>query len=178
MTQEELRTFLAESRARLLATVEAAPTELLTRRPAPERWSPLEVVEHVALAEEWFVQIVGGLVEEGRQKGLRYTAGTPRNMDALAALNEQVDLRKPMKAAEFVEPTGSASLTDLRDRLERSRQGLLDLFPALDELDTDQLKCRHLTQPFELNAYQWAHLSGLHDRQHTRQIRQALEALS
>ena len=80
-----------------------------------------------------------------------------------------------MEAAEFTHPTGTAFLPYLLEQLGRSRQGLLDLFPVLDELDTDQLRYRHPTQHFELNAYQWVHLSGLHDRLHTRQIRQALE---
>jgi hypothetical protein len=178
MTSQELEQFLSDARARLLATVEATAPELLTRRPTPERWSPIEVVEHVALVERWFVQIVSDLADEGTNRGLLFKDGMVRTIDALPALNAQVDLRRPMQAAEFVHPTGRVALPRLLEQLSQSRQDLLGLLPALDQLDTDQLKHVHPTQRFELNAYQWVHLSGLHDRIHTRQIRQALEGAS
>lgn len=178
MASEALRSFLAESRARLVATVQVAAPELLTRRPAPERWSPLEVLEHVALVERWFVQIVAGLAEEGARQGLRFQEGTTRATDSIAAMATQVDIHKPMQAAEFVHPTGEASLPELLEQLSRSRQDLLGLLPALDELDTNRLQFRHPTQHFLLNAYEWVHLSGVHDRLHARQIRQALESAS
>lgn len=176
LTPHELREFLAESRARLLAIVSQITPDRLAQRPSPERWSPLEVVEHLAVTEEWFRQIVSGLIEEGRRGGLYHQEGGPRSIDAIPALAAQIDLQKPMVAAEFAQPTGALPLDGLLERLERSRQGLLDLCPALDELDTDRLRFRHPFQPFELNAYQWVHLSGLHDRTHTRQIRKALSS--
>lgn len=178
LTPQELSEFLAESRARLLATVSEITPDRLVQRPSPERWSPLEVVEHLALAEEWFRQIVQDLIEEGRRGGLYYQEGGPRSIDAIPALAAQVDLQRPMVAAEPVQPTGALPLDGLLQRLERSRQGLLELFPALDQLDTDQLRFRHPFQPFELNAYQWVHLSGLHDRTHTRQIRKGLSSIA
>ena len=87
MTSQELQQFLSDARARLLATVEAMETELLTRRPTPERWSPIEVLEHVALVERWFVQIVSDLADEGRSRGLMFKDGMVRTIDALPALN-------------------------------------------------------------------------------------------
>lgn len=128
------------------------------------------------LAERWFGQIVATLAEEGVQRGLRAREGMERSLDALAAMASQVELGKPMEAAPWVRPTGTLGLPELRDQLSQSRQALLDLLPALDQLDTDQLRYEHPTQHFVLNAYQWVHLSGVHDRLHTRQIRQALEA--
>jgi hypothetical protein len=175
LVAHELGEFLSESRARLLAVVDGIAPELLAKRPSPERWSPLEVIEHLALAEEWFVQIVSELVAEGRRNGLRYTAGQPKHADAVAALAAQMDVRQPQQAPDFTHPTGAAPLTALLERLARSRQALLALLPALDELDTDQLRFRHPTAHWELNASEWAHLSGVHDRQHTRQIRHALD---
>lgn len=176
MVFQELQEFLAESRVRLLATVDGTAPELLVKRPAPERWSPLEVLEHLALGEEWYVKIVTVLVEEGRRKGLRYREGQPRNTDAVAALAAQIDIHKPQEAPDFGHPTGSALLPVLLERLARSRQELLGLLPALAELDTDKLMFRHPTLHFELNACQWVHLSGVHDRMHSRQIRKALDS--
>lgn len=178
MASQEFLAFLADSRARLLAVVEGAAPELLTRRPAPERWSALEVVEHLALTEPWFLQVASDLAEDGRRKGLWYNEGQPRSTDSVAALMQQIDVRQPLVAMESVRPTGSVALPDLLERLGRSRQGLLDLLPVLDELDTDQLRFRHPTAGFELTAYEWVHLAGAHERQHTRQIRKALEAVS
>lgn len=90
----------------------------------------------------------------------------------------QVDIRKPMEAGEWVLPAGSSRLPQVLEQLDRSRQALLGVLPALDELDTDQLEYTHPKQGFTLNAYQWVHLSGVHDRLHARQIRQALESAS
>lgn len=172
----ELRSFLSESRSRLLAAVDATRPERLGRRPLPGKWSPLEVVEHLALAEEWYVQIVTDLVSDGLSRGLRYQPGGPRSTDALAALAAQMDISRPMQAIELSHPTGQEGLPRLLDRLQRSREALLDLLPALHEVDTDQLRYRHPTLHFELNACQWVHLSGLHDRIHARQIRQAVDS--
>jgi hypothetical protein len=176
MVSQELQQFLFASRARLRAAVEGVAPDRLVKRPTPQRWSPLEVMEHLAIGEEWYLQIVSGLVEEGRHLGLRYREGQPRNMDAVNSLSAQIDIRKPQVAASFAQPTGITSLPLLLARLDLSRRGLLDLLPDLDELDTDRLCFRHPTLHFELNAYQWVHLSGLHDRMHTRQIRHALES--
>lgn len=171
---QELEAFLADSRSRLLKALDGVSAEELQRRPGPEKWSPLEIVEHLALAEEWFLQIVTRLAEEGQQQGLRYVAGAPRTTDAVPVMAEYVDVRGPLAAPEPVHPRGEGDLDSLLARLARSRQGLVALLPTLAQLDTDRLIFRHPTHQFPLNALQWIHLSGLHDRVHARQIRTAV----
>ena len=136
MVAHELGEFLSESRARLLAVVNGVAPELLAERRSPERWSPLEVIEHLALAEEWYVQVVSELVAEGQRNGLRYMAGQPKHADAVAALAQQIDIRQPQEAPDFTRPTGGAPLGALLERLARSRHALLALLPSLTSIPT------------------------------------------
>ncbi len=41
----------------LRRTVEAVPVALRSRRPAPDRWSAAEVVDHIAIVEEQILQL-------------------------------------------------------------------------------------------------------------------------
>jgi hypothetical protein len=53
----ELLEQLEHRHMQLRRTVEAVPVALRSRRPAPDRWSAAEVVDHIAIVEEQILQL-------------------------------------------------------------------------------------------------------------------------
>src|SRR3982750_3756815 len=53
---------LDASRAALRAAVDAVPSDLRRQRPAPDRWSVNEVLEHLSLVEGLFARRIGDAV--------------------------------------------------------------------------------------------------------------------
>src|SRR5215208_3832437 len=61
---------LDASRAALREAMAAIPIEARRQRPAPDRWAPVEIVEHLSLVERRFADIVGGKIAEALGAGL------------------------------------------------------------------------------------------------------------
>ena len=55
---EELLTHLEETRAALHAAVDAVPSSLRETRPAADRWSVAEVLEHLGRVEEQITRLL------------------------------------------------------------------------------------------------------------------------
>ncbi|MFZ5817563.1 MAG: DinB family protein [Bacillota bacterium] len=166
-TLADIRSFNDYIRSKLLKRVASLPPEMLTWRPAPERWSAAEHVEHLALAEEVYIRWLTRLVQEGRERGL---AGQPKTVDAIPELLKLTDrLEAP---AEMV-PEGRPVEESLA-RLTASREQINRFYGQLAELETDQI-----TVPFRtvrLNAAQLMHLVGIHEHRHERHLGALAEA--
>src|SRR5919199_2526811 len=66
----ELLEHLDRERAALRSSVDAIPSELRARRPAPERWSVAEVLEHLGRVERGLTRLFVTRLEEARTRGL------------------------------------------------------------------------------------------------------------
>lgn len=169
---EDLRPYLARVREKVWEAAAACPPDRLRQRPAPDAWSVLEHVEHLALSEPYLVTVIEDLVRQGRAAGLSRTPDTPRTVNALPVLAPAAGQK--FQAPPYAQPRGEDDLPGLRARLDASRARLLAALEAMEPLDTDRLLARH---PFgwKLNAAQWAHFVGIHESLHTRHIRNILE---
>lgn len=172
---EDLRPYLNRVREKLWEAVAACPPDVLGTRPAPEAWSVLEHMEHLARSEPFMVRILEDLAEDGRARGALAAPGARRAVSALDILAPQAG--RKFQAPDYSRPTGEWSLPELRARIDTSRARLLAALDDLEALDTDDLVARH---PFgwELNACQWVHFTGIHESLHTRHIRDVLAALA
>ncbi|MFZ5826486.1 MAG: DinB family protein [Bacillota bacterium] len=165
---EEIRSFNDYIRKKLLKRVESCPPEMVTWKPAPDKWSVAEHVEHLARAEEIYIHWLSHLVAEGRAKGL---TGAPQTVDAVPPLTEAA--AGPMEAPPEMEPQGRP-LAESLERLAASRAEIDQFYGQLAVLQTDEL-----TIPFRtvrLNAAQVMHLIGLHELRHERHLAGLLEA--
>ena len=61
---------LDHHRALLRRTVEEIPPDLRQRRPAPERWSAIEILEHLVLVERRLTFLFNQWLAEAREQGL------------------------------------------------------------------------------------------------------------
>jgi len=157
---------LESARAELIRVVSGLTEEQARTRPAPDRWSVLECLEHVNFVERRFL----GMVKASE-------AGVPAERDAAkeAALKERVlDRSNRRTAPEAVHPTGKyASISE----------ALLDFNTARDEtlrFATEQgvnLLSRSASHPVlgPLNGVEALLLIAGHGRRHTLQMREAAE---
>src|SRR5688572_22924094 len=96
---------LDASMAALRASVESVPPPLRSRRPAPDRWSVAEVLEHLALVEQLFTTRLAAPIGAARQAGLAAETGdsTPMPPAVAAAMANRA---APRSAPDAVKPTG------------------------------------------------------------------------
>jgi DinB family protein len=112
--QQSLRA-LDEKRRRLLDEVEALSAERLTAKPLPGKWSILEIVEHLVLAERDVLQNLpepAQLVD--RPRHLKARVGYPLVM---FVLKHGIPAKVP---SPRMLPTGSASLAALRGQWDET----------------------------------------------------------
>jgi hypothetical protein len=135
------------------------PPEVLTRRPAADRWSPLEVIEHLAV------------VERAVHRQVTSAAAVPASelrterMDAF--IEGAGTVVKPIAAPEMVHPTnrfGDKAFEIFRDR----RISTINLAKTLDV----DWRAHHADHPIfgTLDVGQWFLLAARHGERHAHQI--------
>jgi hypothetical protein len=157
---------LESTRAELIVVVSGLTEEQACTRPAPDRWSVLECLEHVSFVERRFL----GMVKASE-------AGTPAERDAAkeAALRERVlDRSSRRTAPDAVLPTGKyGSLSEALQEFNASRDETLQ-FASEQGVN---LLSRSAAHPVlgPLNGVEALLLIALHGRRHTEQMREAAQ---
>jgi len=157
---------LKESQAETLEALEKLSDEQLKFKAAPEKWSVLEVAEHILLAEG----LLFGAVQ-------RAAASTPNpdwetKTKGKTELLERVlpDRSGKAQAPESIVPTGKLARAELIAKFKEARAKTLK-FAEETQLP---LKAHTLDHPFPifgtLNAYQWLIYIPLHNIRHNQQI--------
>jgi len=169
MTPEErakVIKLLNESHKQTLDLMEGLSEEQLKFKPAPEKWSVLEVAEHIYLAEGLlFGAVEGALAAKQNPEWETKTKGKTEFL-------ERVMVSRDRKAAapESIVPTGKLTRDEVIAKLKASRAKTLK-FAEDTKLP---LKAHTLDHPFPvfntLNAYQWLIYIPLHNIRHNKQI--------
>jgi hypothetical protein len=135
------------------------PPEALTLRPAPDAWSPLEVIEHLAV------------VERGVHRQVANAAAVPpsnvRTEEKDALVDGAATVITKLKAPEMVVPNrrfGENTFNIFRDR----RVSTINLARSLDV----DWRAHHAEHPLFglLDVGQWFLLAARHGERHARQI--------
>jgi hypothetical protein len=165
---EELRARLAADLEALIGAVAILDQAQADWRPAPGRWSVGEVLHHVVLSNRSFARVTAKLVEQGRREGLAARAGERRSWPRLRSIAD-VSASGPVKNPDRVTPTHGLRIEQLRKDLVEAHRGVEVQIPALAGLELAALRFPH-PLGFELNLYQWADITGAHERRHLSQI--------
>jgi len=169
--QQRLRA-LDERRRALLDEVEALSADRLTARPLPGKWSILEIVEHLVLAER---DVLQNLPEPsqlvGRKRDLKARISYPMVVFVLK-YGIPVEVPSPRMV-----PTGHASLAGLRREWDESQRWLRSYVDGLDEHGFGSAVFVHpVTGP--LTVAQAIRLDQVHVETHARQIGRLLALTS
>jgi len=133
--------------------------EALTRRSTPDAWSPLEIIEHLAVTER------------GMHRQITYAAAQPpseeRTEEKDAIVDGAATVVRKLKAPEMVVPSnrfGEKAFTIFRDR----RISTINLARTLD-IDW---RAHHAEHPLlgRLDVGQWFLLAARHGERHAHQI--------
>jgi hypothetical protein len=166
---------LDRSRAALRAAVDTVPESARAVKPAPDRWSAAEVVEHLSIVERIFGERIEKAIQSRAAELDRETtdrAGLPGPIEARMA--DRVNKRNAVDAAL---PTGSLSCEAAWAAFANGHQRVRAAVVAADGLALGDVTVDH---PFfgTLTIYQWIELMAAHEARHTEQVKEIASALS
>lgn len=172
----EVLDYLDDSDRDLDDALAAVPETARARRPAPERWSVAEIIEHIGGVEEWITQMLAQRVTAARSGGI----GPERNTAPVVPtvpLHRILDREAKLVASERSLPRLGLDWATARDALRTNRAALRALVQNNDGAALSELVIEH-PRFGPLDVYQWAVFLGGHQRRHAAQIRETGAALA
>jgi hypothetical protein len=173
----EILSHLDENRATLHAAVDTVPSPLRETRPATDRWSVAEVLEHLARVEEQITRLLAAKLSEARMTGVlgpeRETSRVTDSLDRRAIL----DRRRRITAGERVLPRGEMDSAAALASLDKSRADLRELVVSHDGLSLGSVSFPHPVLGV-IDGYQWFAFIGTHEARHAAQIREIGDELA
>jgi DinB superfamily len=155
--------YLEQTRNAIVAdTMNLTPAQW-TYKAAPDKWSVAEVVEHIALAEDFLFQMVTDNV-------MKAPAGPPdRDVAKLDAMVLAMipDRSHKAQAPPPLVPSGRWSPNEALDHFLQSRARTIEFMRT-----TPDLRAHVMDSPLgtPLDAYEWLLFIGAHSERHTKQI--------
>ena len=161
--RETLLTNLAESRERLLRMTQGLSREQLHFRPAPDRWTVGECLEHIVTVEGRLLRLVQKTLEAGPDSSKRSAMEGQDDAMVHGTAGRAVRLQAP----EYLVPTGRWPDEQLLKEFEAVRQQTRE-FAASTDAD---LRRHFVAHPIfgELDLYQWLLLVAAHCDRHRAQ---------
>lgn len=158
---------LEQSRSYLQGATAGFSKKQWSYKPSAERWSPAEIVEHLALSEDFLM----GIIKERVMKSPG--SNEPRDLRALEdkILGVVADRTFSAKAPEPVVPTGKfaspqAALAAFAERRAKTVEFLKN---------TPDLRAYVADSPLgKADAYQWLLFISAHTERHTKQLLEAM----
>ena len=169
----EVFVLLDESRDALRAAVARVPAEARPRRPAADRWSVNEVIEHLALVEARFAAQVSAAIDQARAAGLGPERDPRVPLDATLR-RRLADRTERRQAPEGAVPTGTLDEQAARAALERAYETFRTALIDADGLALGTVYAEHRRWG-PLTAYQWAEVLAGHAKRHAQQIAEVAE---
>jgi hypothetical protein len=162
---------LDDSRERLLRAVRGLSRVQLEYRPAAERWSVAENLEHVIVAEKYVLGRLEGLVQEAPDSS-RHSNWEGRDEPLVREVAKERDAR--VQAPQAFRPIGRWPIEKLVPEFEVAR-ALSREFAAFTQGD---LRLRFFRHPApavgEIDSYQWLLLIGAHCDRHCTQSQEMM----
>ena len=162
---------LDDNRVVLRAAVDGVSPPLRETRPAPDRWSVAEVLEHLVRVETQLTRLLTMRLAEG-QAAQPFEAEHETSSVVATIDNELlVDRSRRIVAGDHVQPRGEMDSAAAWTALEATREKFRALVAAQDGLAISRVTFPHpVLGP--INAYQWFVFAGTHEARHADQIRE------
>jgi hypothetical protein len=159
---------LVESRDKLLRLVRGLSIAQLAYKPAPDRWSVGENLEHVILVEHrgrGFVEIALNRPPDASRR-----SGYPGSAESLTAMLR--DRSHPRTGPEQIQPKGRWPLDRLASDFEAARKQTCELI----EKSTADLRAHFSPHPLfgELDCFQWLLVLSAHCDRHRAQSEEVI----
>lgn len=157
-------------RTALTEAVEAVPPARREERPAPDRWSVAEILDHLAITEHRIARLLTKKIAEARLAGLG-AEEDPSPIPSSQRIRMILERQQRILAPDAVVPRGGVTIDHAWAELGRAREAL-----RIAALTGDGLALGTLTHPHPtagpFNLYQWIAFVGAHQGRHAAQIRE------
>ena len=168
---EQARRYFAQTRSRISKATEGLSDAQLRFKPAVERWSIEEILEHMAMVHQ---RILGRVLEQLPQGAAPEAERDTQLIDALV-LEKIPDRSIKATAPDFIQPTGKIAFTESLERIFKNYERLtnfLESDPSLRDhiLDSPPLHVVSSGAYTTMDGYQWVLAAAAHDERHVRQI--------
>jgi DinB superfamily len=171
----ELLDHLARQRALLRRAVEDVPPHRRDARPAPDRWSVANILEHLAIVEG---RVASGLAQRLAAERARLPPASDATSVVRAAdMDRYLDRGRPIASSETSWPAANLPSDAAWEAAERAREATCALVLDADGLSVDTVVAPHPALG-SLNMHQWVVFLGGHDARHALQIQEVGLALS
>jgi hypothetical protein len=168
ITEQERKTavdLLQQTGQGVIDAVAGLSDAQLNFKPAPDRWSVLECVKHIAISEQGLWQMTNNAVQQ---------AANPEKRSEIKATDEQVvqmieSRAKKVKTVPPMEPqnTPYKSLDEALESFKTNRAKLVEYVKSTN----DDLRNHVVTFPVgSFDSYQMILFIGAHSNRHTQQI--------
>ena len=174
---QELIDYLVSQRRGVHEAVAAVPPELRGRKPAPERWSVAEVVEHLSMIEQRVAALLTMHVTSARANGVGPDTETSSVVASFVNPENVIDRAKKIVAPKQVTPTGTIDTTAGTEALDRAHAAMVASLQNANGVSLQNIVQAHpVLGP--LNMYHYIVALGLHDARHAAQIREIGQSLT
>ena len=172
----EIADQLEHARDELMAVWASIPPEDRERRPAPDAWTPAEILDHLRVVEGGSARLLARRLERAREAGLGAEADPTSRLGCLAAL-DIVGNPARYEAPEAVRPAPGARADEAEAGLAATRAALRALVADASGSDLGGVRAQHMRFG-DLDMYQWLEFIAQHERRHARQMTRVRDALA
>jgi DinB family protein len=168
---EQARQYFAFTRSRLVEVTASLTDEQARFKPAPDRWSIAEILEHLAAAHQ---RVLTRLQQNLPQAPAPEPGRDDQMLDALV-LEKIPDRSTKAKAPEFALPTGKVPAAEALESIFWSYEKLAEFLESTPDLrghvlDSPPLRIVTGGAYCTADGYQWALTAAAHDERHVRQM--------
>ena len=165
-TTDPLFSLLDTERAQFLAEVARVPAAVQGRRPAADRWSVAEIVEHVARIDRGIAKLFALRIAEPRPASPEELADAALTPAKVARVRDRTER---LEAPERVRPSGSLTPEAALEELSAARVALKAAYVAADAAVLDGNVHPHPMLGL-LSLRAWVQLAAHHDWRHAQQV--------
>ena len=171
---------LQSSRERFEQMVVGMTAQQAAWRPAPDKWSVIECLEHLAVSAEQYLERLGPALAAARVEGLTGT-GPWRRRTLFGWMILRVldpDAKRTFAAPGVFAPSPPAELElkGVRERFRSGLESLLDLAREADGLDLDRIRLATPISPWpRITAAEAFRIHALHFPRHLDQAEAVMQ---
>lgn len=168
----ELFSYMDETRAALVACARNMNPSFARIRPRGDVWSAADNLAHLALVEQFVVEMIGKSIAKARAEGVGPDQSDESFMSTLDRWRVPDPLMKVIAPARIT-PDNSKSVEESLKALELSRERLRTVLRENADIDLGAVKRPHPLLR-DLDMYQWALFVAQHEDRHRKQMERAL----
>lgn len=154
-------------RKRIFESVEGLSDEQLNTKPAQDKWSAMQILDHLHKMETVIARNISKELKEGNSK-----KAVKKPIQLTVSRTLKVD------APSFSVPTDEfVPLEEMKAKLAASRKQLNDLY---DQASPEALAEKSLPHPVfgKVPLTQWFPFIGLHEKRHHKQLKETLSQIN